>query len=95
MFFIILAIFAPLISPYAFDQYKTTEGVRFIKQAAPSAQHLFGTNVMSTDVLSRVIYGARTAIEVTVLSLILRSRSGFRSDSSLAFTEASSTACSC
>ena len=71
MFFIILAIFAPLISPYAFDQYKTTEGVRFIKQAAPSAQHLFGTNVMSTDVLSRVIYGARTAIEVTVLSLIL------------------------
>jgi len=68
--FVILAIFAPLISPYGFDQYKTAEGVRFVKQQAPAAAHLFGTNVMSTDVLSRVIFGARTAIEVVVLSLL-------------------------
>jgi peptide/nickel transport system permease protein len=70
LIFLILAVFAPLIAPYGFDQYKTAEGVRFVKQQAPSAAHLFGTNVMSTDVLSRVIFGARTAIEVVVLSLM-------------------------
>jgi len=71
LLFVILAIFAPLIAPYGFDQYRTAEGVRFVKQEAPSAAHLFGTNVMSTDVLSRVVFGARTAIEVVLLSLFV------------------------
>ena len=71
LLFVVLAIFAPVISPYRFDQYRTADGVRFVKQQAPSAEHPFGTNVMQTDVLSRVIYGARTAMEVTVLSLFL------------------------
>ena len=33
-FFVILAIFAPLIAPYGFDQV-TADGVRFPKQASP------------------------------------------------------------
>ena len=45
--------------------------MRFPKQAPPSWSHPFGTTVQSTDVLSRVIWGARTAIEVVVLSLVL------------------------
>lgn len=69
--FILMAIFAPLVAPYEFDQYRDAEGVRFEKQEAPSDQHPFGTNVMSTDVLSRVIFGARTAVEVVVLSLLV------------------------
>ncbi len=69
--FVILALFASLISPYAFDQYQSNDRVRFEKQAPPSADHPFGTNVMSTDVMARTIFGARTAIEVTVLSLLL------------------------
>lgn len=69
-FFLVLAIFAPLISPYHFNQYRTADGVRFAKQEAPSAEHPFGTNVMSTDVMSRVVYGSRTAIEVVCLSLV-------------------------
>lgn len=71
VFFIVLALFAPAIAPYDFDTYQTVDGVRFEKQEAPSAQHPFGTNVQSTDVLSRVIFGARTAIEVVVLSLFV------------------------
>ncbi len=71
LIFVFLAIFAPVISPYAFDQYQSADGVRFEKQETPSAEHPFGTNVMSTDVMARVIFGARTAIEVTVLSLLL------------------------
>src|SRR5919199_1705540 len=49
--YVILAVFAPLISPYTFDQYKDAAGHRFPKSingGHPSAQHLFGTNVMST-----------------------------------------------
>jgi peptide/nickel transport system permease protein len=68
-FFLILAIFAPLIAPYGFDQV-TADGVRFGKQASPDAQHLFGTTVQSTDVLSRVVWGSRTAIEVVVLAVV-------------------------
>jgi peptide/nickel transport system permease protein len=67
--FVLLAIFAPLIAPYGFDQV-SADGTRFPKQAAPSSDHLFGTTVQSTDVLSRVIWGSRTAIEVVVLAVL-------------------------
>ncbi len=68
-FFVLLAVFAPLLAPYGFDQVADSNG-RFPKQAAPSADHLFGTTVGSYDVLSRVIWGARTAIEVVVLAVV-------------------------
>ena len=67
--FIVLALFAPLISPYDFDDYRTASGERFGKQQHPSADHPFGTNVLGTDVLARVIFGARTALEVVVLAV--------------------------
>src|SRR3954454_10711985 len=69
-FFLILAIFAPLIAPYGFDQV-SADGARFAKQAHPDSMHLFGTTVQSTDVLSRIIWGARTAIEVVVVAVVL------------------------
>ena len=68
--FVVLAIFAPWIAPYGFDQVSDSAG-RFPKQAPPDSQHLFGTTVQSTDVLSRVIWGSRTAIEVVVLAVAL------------------------
>ncbi|HVT21115.1 MAG TPA: dipeptide/oligopeptide/nickel ABC transporter permease/ATP-binding protein [Mycobacteriales bacterium] len=68
--FVVLAIFAPLIAPYGFDQY-AADGVRFPQQAAPSIHHLLGTTVQSDDVLSRIIWGARTSIEVVVLAVLL------------------------
>ncbi len=68
LIFFVLAVFAPFIAPYGFDQFQSG-GVRFPKQAAPGAAHWFGTNVRSVDVLSVVIYGARTAIEVVLLAV--------------------------
>jgi peptide/nickel transport system permease protein len=68
LLFLVLAIFAPLIAPYGFDQFQSG-GQRFPKQAAPSSAHWFGTNVRSVDVLSVVIFGARTAIEVVILAV--------------------------
>ena len=67
--FVILAIFAPLIAPYGFEQV-SADGTRFPKQHSPDSQNLLGTTVQSTDVLSRVIWGSRTAIEVVVLALL-------------------------
>ena len=71
--FIIVAVFAPWIAPYGFNQV-SAHGHTFGTQIAPSGDHWFGTNVSGTDVLSRVIWGSRTAIEVIVLAVIL---SGF------------------
>jgi len=67
--FVICALFAPWLAPYSFDQ-TSVDGVRFPKAAAPNADHLFGTDRLLFDVLSRTIWGARTAIEVVVLSVL-------------------------
>ena len=48
LLFLILAIFAPVIAPYGFDQV-AADGVRFPKQAPPDSAHLFGTTVQSTE----------------------------------------------
>lgn len=69
LFFVVLAVFAPLLAPYDFDQVRSA-GERFPKQAPPSDAHLMGTTVQSTDVLSRVIWGSRTAIQVVVLAVV-------------------------
>ena len=69
-FFVFVAIFAPMIAPYGFDQVADSAG-RFPKQAPPDSAHLLGTTVQSTDVLSRIIWGARTAIEVVVVAVVL------------------------
>jgi peptide/nickel transport system permease protein len=69
-FFLILAIFAPLIAPYGFDQV-SADGVRFPKQSAPDSTHLFGTTVQATDVFSKIVWGSRTAIEVVVVAVTL------------------------
>jgi len=68
--FILVAIFAPLLARYGFAQ-TSADGADFVRQQGPSAQHWFGTSVRGEDVYSRVIYGARTALMVIVLSLAI------------------------
>ncbi|MGI9084857.1 MAG: dipeptide ABC transporter ATP-binding protein [Aeromicrobium sp.] len=68
--FLIIAIFAPWIAPYDFNADRVGSNV-FGRQQPPSADHWFGTTVGGTDVLSRVVYGARTAVVVIVLAVVL------------------------
>lgn len=68
--FVLAAVFAPLLAPYGFSQ-TSDAGQEFARQAAPSADHWFGTSVRGEDVFSRVIYGARTALMVIASSLVL------------------------
>jgi peptide/nickel transport system permease protein len=67
--FVICAIFAPWLAPFGFAQ-SAADGVRFPKAGAPSADHWFGTDRLFFDVFSRVVWGARTAIEVVILSIL-------------------------
>jgi len=62
--FIVVAIFAPVIAPYGFAQI-------FSPQLSMSPDHVLGTTVGGFDVFSRIVYGARTAVEVICLAVIL------------------------
>jgi peptide/nickel transport system permease protein len=66
--FVLIALLAPLIAPYDFDTFRA-DGQRFPQLAAPSSDHLMGTNVQSTDVLSRLIWGTQTELKVVIVSL--------------------------
>ena len=68
--FILIALLAPVIAPYDFDQFRNEDG-RFPQLEAPSRDHLMGTNVQSTDVLSRIIWGTRTELKVVLISLFV------------------------
>ena len=67
--FILVALLAPVLAPYDFDQFRSPEEGRFAQLEAPSRDHLMGTNVQSTDVLSRVIWGTQTELKVVLISL--------------------------
>jgi len=79
-FFTIIAILAPVISPYdpsAIDQDNLL--------MPPSAQHLLGTDSLGRDILSRIIYGARISLSIGIIAvgistgvgLILGATAGF------------------
>ncbi|CAN5357420.1 hypothetical protein BH11ACT8_BH11ACT8_03110 [soil metagenome] len=68
--FLVMAVLAPVLAPYDFAQ-SAADGVRFPKVGPPSGAHPFGTDRLFFDVLSRMIWGARTAIEVVVLSILV------------------------
>jgi peptide/nickel transport system permease protein len=68
--YVLVAIFAPLIAPYSYGQLKDAHG-NFGSQQAPSGAHLWGTTVGGYDVLSRTIFGARTAIVAIIIAIIL------------------------
>ncbi|WP_232676895.1 ABC transporter permease [Nocardioides sp. R-C-SC26] len=68
--FVVFALLAPWIAPYDFAQ-RSVDGVRFPKLAGASGEHLLGTNDQFYDIFSRVIWGARTALLVVGLSILL------------------------
>lgn len=67
---LLTALLAPLLAPYGFNQLADEAG-RFGAQQPPSSKHLWGTTVGGFDVLSRVIWGARTAVFVIVVAVLM------------------------
>jgi peptide/nickel transport system permease protein len=68
--FVLVAIFAPVISPYGYAQLSDAHG-QFGAQQAPGGAHIWGTTVGGFDVYSRVLWGAQTAIIVIIVSVLL------------------------
>ncbi|MDQ3945562.1 MAG: dipeptide/oligopeptide/nickel ABC transporter permease/ATP-binding protein [Actinomycetota bacterium] len=60
--FAVVAVFAPAVAPYGQDQGGLPQLGR------PSVDHLFGTTNQRYDVFSRVVFGARLAFQVVLLS---------------------------
>lgn len=68
--FLLTAIFAPVLAPYGFNQLRDDSGL-FGAQMAPGGDHLLGTTKGGYDVLSRVIWGAQTAVLVIAIAVTL------------------------
>ncbi|MDP4163407.1 MAG: ABC transporter permease [Bacillota bacterium] len=64
-FFILVAIFAPLIAPSGINDQILSK-----RLLAPSAKHWFGTDDFGRDIFSRVIYGARISLWVGFFSVL-------------------------
>ena len=69
-FFVVAAVFAPLLAPYGYSQISDDAG-SFPAQAEPGGKHLLGTTVGGYDVLSRVIWGSQTAAAVIVAAVLM------------------------
>ena len=63
---IIVALFAPVISPYTPSQQNVFERLQ-----APSLTHFFGTDDLGRDVFTRMIFGARISLAVGFISVFI------------------------
>ncbi len=72
LFFVVVAIFAPILAPYEPSQFFFVDGANtYDKYAAPSLAHLLGTDSLGRDVFSRLIYGAQITMMVALLSVLI------------------------
>ncbi|MCF6412005.1 ABC transporter permease [Pseudalkalibacillus salsuginis] len=62
-FFVIMAVFAPIIAPEGTNEQKLSSD-NYAKLEAPSSDYWFGTDDFGRDILSRTIYGARISLTV-------------------------------
>ena len=60
---IILAVFAPMLSPYGRDDINLQ-----YREQPPSAEHLFGTDRNGRDLFTRNLYGGRISLSVGIVA---------------------------
>lgn len=66
MFWVLIAIFAPLVAPYD----PVEQNSKAILQG-PSITYLLGTDKLGRDILSRLIFGARTILILAPIAVLL------------------------
>jgi peptide/nickel transport system permease protein len=76
-FFVLVAIFAPYIAPYAplARQYQTSDELLIAKWAEPSllganTDYLLGTTASGYDIFSQLVFGTRAALLVGLLAAV-------------------------
>ncbi len=65
LFWVFVAIAAPLISPYTPTEMHAT------RLESPSLQHWLGTDHLARDVLSRVLWGTRVVVALAPISVLI------------------------
>jgi peptide/nickel transport system permease protein len=65
-FMLLIAIFAPQIAPYS----PIEQNLQLYVQP-PTNEHVLGTDDVGRDVMSRVIFGARISLQVSLLSMTI------------------------
>ncbi len=63
---VIIAILAPVIAPYGYDQMDLTNTL-----AGPGKEHWFGTDELGRDIMSRLIWGARNSLLIGALTTVI------------------------
>src|SRR5258708_14643482 len=63
-FFVLVALAAPLLTPYGPEQRVTSDSF------APSAAHILGTTGLGQDLFAQLVYGARISLTIGFLAAI-------------------------
>ena len=66
---VLIALLAQWLAPHPADAGTATDPVNSL--LAPSWSHPFGTDTVGRDILSRVIFGARTSLRIAIESLAI------------------------
>ena len=74
---VIMAIFAPLLAPYPYDQISMQDRLLppFFISGGTTA-HLLGTDNIGRDILSRVIYGAQISLSISLIVIAITASIG-------------------
>jgi peptide/nickel transport system permease protein len=74
---VIMAIFAPLLAPYPYDQISMQDRLLppFFMDGGTTA-HLLGTDNIGRDILSRVIYGAQISLSISLIVIAITASIG-------------------
>ena len=66
---VIIAIFAPVLAPYP-EQGLGKVNLDEVFQS-PNAKHIFGTDELGRDIFSRLVYGARISLSISVITIVI------------------------
>ena len=63
---VLAALFAGVLAPYPDDTFRIHPAQRL---KAPSAEHLLGTDSMGRDILSRLLFGTRVTLVISIIAV--------------------------
>jgi peptide/nickel transport system permease protein len=66
--FVIMALFAPWIAPYPFEEMHKDGLTDFGSPLPPSGKYWLGTDTLGRDLLSRLIFGAQATLIVAIIA---------------------------
>jgi len=67
VFLVLVAVAAPLLAPYRGDAFFDNHPENSLQP--PSREHIFGTDELGRDILSRIIFGTRISFKVAIITV--------------------------